>query len=125
MSKENRYTIKQLRRDFGSNTQCLDFLFDIQHTRECSCGGTYSLLLGRKKYQCSTCRHQIAPTAGTISHKSKTPLPDWFYAMYLFSQAKTGLAATELQRQLGCTYKTAWRMLALIRAALLPQRPTR
>ena len=118
MNKENRYTVKQLHREFGTNEQCLEFLFLARHTRECSCGGTYVRTHGRRKYNCSNCAHQIAPTAGTIFHRSKTPLPYWFHAMYLFSQAKTGLAATELQRQIGCTYKTAWRMLAVIRSTL-------
>ena len=101
--------------------QCLDFLFDSQHSRKCSCGGTYRLRLEKKQYQCSKCRFAVSPTAGTIFHKSTTPLSDWFIALYLFSQAKTGLTAKELERQLGCTYKTAWRMLTLIRSSLHPK----
>ena len=42
--------------------------------------------------------------------KSRTPLQKWFYAMYLFTTTRHGVAAKELQRQLGVTYKTAWRM---------------
>ena len=46
---------------------------------------------------------------------SRTPLHKWFYAMFLFSQSRHGVSAKELQRQLGVTYKTAWRMAHLIR----------
>ena len=42
--------------------------------------------------------------------KSRTPLQKWFYAMYMFTTTRHGVAAKELQRQLGVTYKTAWRM---------------
>jgi len=75
-------------------------------------------LAGRRQYQCSKCRHQIAPTAGTIFHKSDTPLTLWFHAIFVFSNAKSGVSSKELQRQLGVTYKTAWRILTLIRKAL-------
>ena len=47
--------------------------------------------------------------------RSRTPLQKWFYAIYLFSTSRHGVAAKELQRQLGVTYKTAWRMAHEIR----------
>jgi transposase-like protein len=48
--------------------------------------------------------------AGTPFERSRTPLQKWFYAMYLFTTTRNGVAAKELQRQLGVTYKTAWRI---------------
>ena len=107
-----------MERDFPNEATCLEFLFDAQHSRECSCGGTYKPVKGRKQYQCSKCRFQIAPTAGTIFHKSDTPLTLWFKAILAFSNAKSGISAKELERELEVTYKTAWRMLTLIRKAL-------
>lgn len=118
MARINKYTIKDLKTQFPNDDVALDFVFDTLHSRDCSCGGTYSRVKGRKQYQCSKCRFQIAPTAGTIFHKSETPLTDWFFALFIFSNAKSGISAKELERQLGCTYKTAWRMLWLIRQAL-------
>lgn len=118
MAKTDKYTIKNLQQQFPSDDVCLDFLFDALHSRECSCGGTYSRVKGRKQYQCSKCRFQIAPTAGTIFHKSATPLTTWFYALFVFSNAKSGISAKELERQIGVTYKCAWRMLKQIRRAL-------
>lgn len=115
---KDTYTIKDLRKDFPDDDTCLDFIFNALHSKECSCGGEYNRISGRKQYQCSKCRFQIAPTAGTIFHKSRTPLTDWFYALFIFSNAKSGISAKELQRQLGVTYKTAWRMLSQIRKAL-------
>ena len=47
--------------------------------------------------------------------RSRTPLVSWFYAIYLFTASRHGVAARELQRQLGVTYKTAWRMAHEIR----------
>jgi transposase-like protein len=52
---------------------------------------------------------------GTPFERSRTPLQKWFYAMYLFTTSRHGVPAKELQRQLGITYKTAWRMAHEIR----------
>jgi transposase len=113
-----KYGLKSLRADFPNDDAILEFIFDARHTRECSCGGTYKRLAGRKQFQCGKCRFQISPTAGTIFHKSDTPLTTWFYVILLFSNAKSGFSAKQLQRDLEVTYKTAWRMLKVIREAL-------
>jgi len=118
MTRENKYGLLDLKKQFPSEDACLDYLFTTLHTPACSCGGTYKRVASRKQYQCSKCRFQIAPTAGTIFHKSDTPLTLWFHAIFVFSNAKSGISAKELERQLGVTYKTAWRMLKLIREAL-------
>lgn len=116
--REQRYGIKSLEKDFTTDEDCLEFIFDAQHNRKCSCGGSYSLKAGRRQFQCSKCRFQIAPTAYTLFHKSDTPLTLWFKAILTFSNAKSGISAKEMERQLEVTYKTAWRILHLIRKAL-------
>jgi transposase len=118
MKNNNKYGLLQFRKEFATEKQCLSVIFEALHTYECSCGGRYNPLEGRRQYQCSKCRHQIAPTAGTIFHKSDTPLTIWFFAIFLFAHAKSGISAKQLQRDLGVTYKTAWRILTLIRKAL-------
>jgi len=126
MSKITKYSIKDLHKDFPTDEACLKLLFNTLHSEKCSCGGTYSPLFhtidgqleGRKQYQCSKCRYQIAPTSNTIFHKSDTPLTLWFHAIWAFSNAKSGISAKEMERQLGVTYKCAWRILSLIRKAL-------
>ena len=116
------YSISDLRRDFPGEEACLAFLFDARHSRKCSCGGRYSPVRGRRKLQCSKCRFQVAPMAGTVFHKSSTPLSLWFHAIFVFSHAKSGVSAKEMQRQLGVTYKCAWRMMRLVREALGSER---
>lgn len=113
-----KYGLKQLRKDFPTDRACLEFAFDTLHSRECSCGGVYAPVKGRKQFYCSKCRFQIAPLSGTIFHKSDTPLTLWWHALWVFSNAKSGVSAKEMERQLAVTYKTAWRMLSLIRKAL-------
>lgn len=118
MAKEDKYGITSFKKDFPDDEACLDVIFDTLHSRKCSCGGTYSLLAKRRQFQCSKCRFQIAPTAGTIFHKSDTPLTLWFRAILSFSNAKSGISAKQLERDLEVTYKCAWRILSQIRKAL-------
>ncbi len=118
MAKEHKYSLLNLKKDFPTDSACTEFIFDALHSRTCSCGGTYALLKERRQFQCSKCRFQIAPTVGTIFEKSPTPMTLWFHALWVFSNAKSGISAKELERQIGVTYKTAWRMLRLIREQL-------
>ena len=62
----------------------------------------------RRLFQCKGCRHQTSLTAGSLMEHTKLPLTIWFLAIYLISQAKTGLSALALKRQLGVSYPTAW-----------------
>ena len=119
-----RFGIRSLRKKFPTEDACLAYLFHKRHSKKCSCGGTYSRMRGRRKYHCSRCSRQIAPTAGTIFAKSKVPLSLWFHTMMVFSNAKSGISAKVIERDLEVTYKCAWRMLTLIRGALTQSEET-
>jgi len=122
MRRKHKYGIPSLKKDFPNNDTCLEYIFDTLHTRKCSCGGKYSLmkegLKTKRKFQCSKCRFQISPTAGTIFHKSSTPLTLWFHAILVFSNAKSGISSQQMQRNLEVTYKCAYRILGRIRKSL-------
>jgi transposase-like protein len=74
----------------------------------------------RHLYQCneSTCRFQFSATSGTIFDKSHLPLPVWFQAVALIINAKKGLSAKQMQRDLGVNYRTAWFLNHRIREAM-------
>jgi len=55
----------------------------------------------RKLLQCQSCRHQTSLTAGTLMDSTKLPLRTWLLAIYLISQAKTGLSSLSLKLHLG------------------------
>lgn len=116
-----RYTIKDLKKDYPNDDVCLDSIFQNRYgdVKDCpSCGVVntkFYRVRGRKCYACEHCGYQLHPLAQTIFHKSSTPLTDWFFAIYLFSVAKNGVSAKEIERHLGVTYKTAHRMARQIR----------
>ena len=79
----------------------------------------YPMANRRTSWTCTGCGQHIHPLAGTIFHKSATSLHLWFYAMYLMSSTRCGISAKQLERELGVTYKCAWRMANLIRNHLM------
>lgn len=115
-----KYTISQFNKDFPDDNACLNYIFNARFNGlKCpNCGKkAFYRVNGRKSFACS-CGYQINPTANTIFRKSDTKLKDWFFALYLFSVSKNGVSAKELQRHLGTTYKTAWRIGSKIRGLM-------
>lgn len=115
-----RYSFKQFQKEYPNDDVCLDVIFQNQHSKlkfcpKCAAETKFYRVKNRKCYVCKWCSYQIYPLANTIFHNSPTPLTDWFHAIYLFSVAKNGISAKELERHLGVTYKTAWRMAKQIR----------
>ena len=115
-----KYTIKQFEREFASDDACLEYLKNARFPRGINCRACgrvakHFRIYGRKVYSCEFCRNQVSPTADTIFHKSATSLKSWFYAIFLMASTRTGISAKQLQRELGVTYKTAWRMFTEIR----------
>lgn len=78
----------------------------------------------RKLFQCKQCRHQTSLTSGSLMEHTKLPLTTWFLAIFLISQAKTGLSALALKRHLGVSYPTAWKLHHKINSALAEQDST-
>lgn len=95
--------IAEFDKEFPDENACLLYVLRKKHK------GKFYRVKGRKCFEDSK-GHQIYPLKGTIFENSSTPLRKWFYAIFLFSNAKNGISAMELQRQLGVSYKCAWRM---------------
>jgi transposase-like protein len=113
-------TLRQFQDRFPTEDSCLDHLFQVRYGNDFDCPGCgreakFSRVNGRRSYQCQWCAHQVYPTAGTPFDRTRTPLRDWFFVMFQFCSSRNGVAAKEVERQLGVTYKTAWRMCHQIR----------
>jgi len=79
----------------------------------------HSLVSTRMLYKCIKCGKQISITAGTIFHKTKTPLLKWFWLIFRMATSKTGVSVAEMQRELEIKdYKTIWTMAHKIRKAM-------
>jgi DNA-directed RNA polymerase subunit RPC12/RpoP len=85
---------------------------------KCGRNSTFHKLAERRAYSCSQCGDHVYPCASTILQDSHTSLQTWFYAIYLFVATRHGVSGKEMQRTLGVTYKTAWRIGHQIRALM-------
>ena len=114
-----RYTFKQFKEDYPDDETCLKDVLLNRYGDTCPRCGVVGVkfhpITGRQGFVCSECDKHIYPLADTIFRKSSTSLWNWYYAIYLFSVSKNGVSAKELERHLGVTYKTAWRMCKQIR----------
>ena len=113
-------TIQEFLAKFSTAEACLQHLFDTRFGQghvcpSCNKKAKWYRIQAERAYSCQWCGHHLHPTVGTPFEDSRTPLQLWFYAIYLFTTSRHGVPAKELERQLGVTYKTAWRMADLIR----------
>ena len=69
-------------------------------------------------YVCRQCKKQFSVTEGTIFNDTHLPLEKWYTAVALMVNAKKGVSAMQIKRDLGTAYKTAWYLSHRIRQAM-------
>lgn len=126
---ESTYSLMEFVADYPDDATCLDFLWRKRfapdgHTAtcpKCQRERRFHRVKSRPSYSCDTCGWHLHPLKGTIFEKSSTSLKLWFYAIYLMTSTRCGVSAKHLERELGVTYKTAWRMFNKIRNVLMAE----
>lgn len=109
------FSVREFFKRFPDDEACLDHIFKVRFgerhvCQACGVESTFHRMTERRAWACAACGDHVYPTAGTIFQDTRTPLQIWFYAIYLFVTTRHGVSGKELQRQLGVTYKTAWRI---------------
>jgi transposase len=131
-SSESSYALMEFMREFPDDETCLQWLWvkrfssDGEHAYCPKCEQVrvfkkYETSQTRQSWTCTGCGLHIHPTAGTIYEKSSTSLHLWFYAIYLMTSTRCGISAKQMERELGVTYKTAWRICKEIRTKVMEQ----
>ena len=127
--------------DFSSPEACFDFLEKarwpggVRCVRECGSDKISRIVTregrrqdgrpipARRLYQCLVCGHQFSATTGTLFNDTHLPIQKWFFAVALMTNAKKGMSAKQMQRDLNVSYATAWYLCHRLREAF--QRPDR
>lgn len=109
-------------RRFGTEKSCRKRLLELRWPEgyrcpRCGCHDAY-YLDKRMLYQCVECKFQTSLTAGTVMHRTRTPLVKWFWAIDLVATDKRHLSALALSRKIDIGLKCAWTMLHKIRRAM-------
>src|SRR2546427_235101 len=121
-------TLREFQRRFADEEACQLYLAasrwpDGYRCPRCGFGAALELPT-RLLWRCKQCGRDTSVTAGTVLHRTHTPLTQWFWAAYLVTTHTPGLSALQFQRQLGIgRYETAWAMLQKLRRAMV--RPDR
>ena len=114
----------QFERQFGTEEACRDYLATLRwpegfRCRRCGSTRAWSRK-ARALMECAGCGYQSSITAGTIFDRTRIPLTIGFRAMWLVTNAKNGISALSVQRQLGFKrYETAWTLLHKLRRAMV------
>ncbi|MBD8871200.1 IS1595 family transposase [Rhodanobacter sp. DHB23] len=125
------YSLPAFYAHYGSEEQCVQALLQARWPQgfvcpHCGHDQASTFQRGQQQlWQCQACRVQTSLTAGTLMADTKLPLRQWWLAIYLVMQAKNGIAALELARQLGVSYRTAWRLKHRLMSAMNDQEATR
>jgi transposase-like protein len=113
----------EFQKSFATNEKCIKHLADLRWYEGFACprcGHDQSWLLAKRGlFDCKQCRYRTSVTAGTIFHKTRTPLIKWYWLLYHMAMDKVGVSVAEMQRLLEIRhYKTAWLMGHKIRKAM-------
>jgi hypothetical protein len=121
-------TFQEFRDWFPDDAACLDYLEQLRWPDgficpQCGCSDGWRISQ-RRMWMCAACQRKTSVTAGTIFHRSHTPISTWFAAAWFVTSTKNGMSALALQSQLGFgSYETAWAWLQKLRRAMV--RPDR
>ncbi|NUQ32926.1 MAG: IS1595 family transposase [Dermatophilaceae bacterium] len=117
-------TYQQLLAWFPDNDACLDYLARLRWPEGFVCPGCGHGEFWRTSqglWMCRECERRTSVTAGTIFHRTRTPLSTWFAAIWFLTSQKNGMSALGLQRVLGFgSYETAWAWMHKLRRAMVP-----
>jgi transposase-like protein len=108
---------------FSTELDCINYFIKIRYGNAVRCNHCKSTKVYHKSRQpklfdCFVCKNSFSIFKDTIFEKSDTDLRKWFYAIHLFLNSKKGISGYQLQREIGVTYKCAWRILKKIREAM-------
>jgi len=121
--QQKTLSLLQFQRRFGTEKACQRHLFRLRwpdgfRCPRCAHHAAY-FQRARELYHCKACGYQASLTAGTVFHKTRTPLSKWFWLIWLMGRQKSGISMLSLQRMLEIkSYKTVWTMGHKIRQAM-------
>jgi transposase-like protein len=122
-TKHGNMNFLELQKKFPNELAIVKYFIEIRYKGSIGCHHCGSIHVYHRQdkpkvYQCMDCNNSFSVFKDTIFENSSTALIKWMYAIHLFLNGKKGISGLQLMREIGVTYKTAWRMLNQIRKAM-------
>lgn len=116
--------ILQINKQYDTKAKCIAKLENLRWGKVVKCPycdseRTRPVKSEMGRYSCKNCKRSFTVLVDTIFESSRLPLPKWFMIIGLVVNAKSGLSAKEIQRNIGCSYKTAYYVAMRIRIGML------
>jgi transposase-like protein len=109
----------QISKTFPTEISATDYLEYVRWGKNPHCSNCGSDKISKRyadlRYHCSTCRGRFSVTTGTHLENTNLSLVQWIMSFALISDAKKGISAKQLERNIGVSYPTAWGMYHKIR----------
>ncbi len=120
---EEIMTYFQFQKKYSTPEQVIAYYISIRYPKgvrcnHCDSDKVYQRTKTPRLFDCESCKNTFSVFKNTIFEKSSTDLRKWMYAVHLFLNGKKGISGCQLEREIGVTYKTAWRILQQIRRAM-------
>jgi len=105
---------------FPTEESCIIFLENVKWKNGATCPYCNSKKTCKHlhRHQCQSCHKSFSVTVGTIFHHTHLDLRNWFYIISLMLNAKKGLSAYQVARDLDMRRATAWKIMHKIRKAM-------
>ncbi|MBI1210911.1 MAG: hypothetical protein GC190_05575 [Alphaproteobacteria bacterium] len=106
---------RKFARRFPTDDVCLEHLLHVRFDNpprcpKCHRRSKLHRLSKEPAFVCQWCGNHIHPMAGTAFARTRVSLQIWYFLMFLICTRTKPLNARVIQREIGVTYKTAWRM---------------
>lgn len=117
-------SLNQFNHLFRDSDACLQHVFDVKFGQgfpcpACTLAASWKRRKTRSALTASCCRTaQIFPLSGTVFHRTKIPLRNWFFLMLNFTNSKMSFSSTHARHLLGTSQEVAFHMCDRIRTHL-------
>lgn len=117
-------SLTELSKKFDTKEKCIAHLEKVKWGNTPTCNFCGSTNVRRRstnylQWHCNKCNRDTSVLVNSIFEDSRMPLPKWFQLIYLMLNAKKGISAKQISRDIGVTYKTAWYSAMRVRCAML------
>jgi len=115
-------SLVKLFKQFPTQESCIEFLENQRFAKGYYCTYCGSTKVSRHKeqgrrsrLQCSDCKKSFSVTVGTIFHNTKLDLRKWFWMISMMINAKKGISACQVARELEIRRPTVWSVMHRIK----------